>query len=265
MTAASPSRERAASSSAVRLGALSLALSGILFLLYPALRPFSNEASFQGALAFASPSWVLAHMLAAVAFILLALSLLGLRIALQKTAGERLADVSLVVTWIGAGLTLLYYGAETFALHALGQQAVTQHSTALLHPWLQDELQRVLDQLDQEPLPVRVPLPEDHPLLLTWRHWWWSYERPKPAPPLRLILVWDNLKGHLSYSMVRWLLQHGILPLYTPLSGSWLNMAESLQRLLVRRALSGQHPQSAEDRKSTRLNSSHRTRSYAVF
>ena len=45
--------------------------------------------------------------------------------------------------------------------------------------------------------------------------------------------------------MVRWLLQHGILPLYTPLSGSWLNMAESLQRIIVRRALSGQHPQSA--------------------
>src|SRR6266487_3628155 len=132
MTAASPSRETAASSSAVRLGALSLALSGILFLLYPALRPFSNEASFQGALAFASPSWVLAHMLAAVGFILLALSLLGLRIALQKTAGERLASVALVVTWIGVGLTLLYYGAETFALHALGQQAVTQHSTELL-------------------------------------------------------------------------------------------------------------------------------------
>jgi hypothetical protein len=93
---------------------------------------------------------------------------------------------------------------------------------------------------------VRVPLPEDHPLLLTWQRWWWSYERPTPAPALRLILVWDNLAGHLSYAMVRWLLQHGILPLYTPLSGSWLNMAESLQRIIVRRALSGQHPHSTQ-------------------
>jgi hypothetical protein len=83
-------------------------------------------------------------------------------------------------------------------------------------------------------------------VLHPWQHWWWSYERPKPAPALRLLLVWDNLMGHLSYSMVRWLLQHGTLPPYTPLSGSWLNMAESLQRILVRRALSGQHPQSAE-------------------
>ncbi len=46
--------------------------------------------------------------------------------------------------------------------------------------------------------------------------------------------------------MVRWLLQHGVLPLYTPISGSWLNMAESLQRIIVRRALSGQHPQTAQ-------------------
>jgi len=82
----------------------------------------------------------------------------------------------------------------------------------VLHPWLQEELQSILDQLDREPLAVRVPLPEDHPLLFTWQHWWWSYERPKLPPALRLILVWDNLKGHLSYSMVRWLLQHGILP-----------------------------------------------------
>jgi hypothetical protein len=34
------------------------------------------------------------------------------------------------------------------------------------------------------------------------------------------------------------------MPLYTPLSGSWLNMAESLQRIICGRALNGQHPQS---------------------
>jgi hypothetical protein len=36
---------------------------------------------------------------------------------------------------------------------------------------------------------------------------------------------------------------HGIMPLYTPLSGSGLNMVESIQRSLKRRALEGQHPQ----------------------
>lgn len=37
------------------------------------------------------------------------------------------------------------------------------------------------------------------------------------------------------------------MPLYTPLSGSWLNMAESLQRTIIRRALAGQHPQTQEE------------------
>jgi hypothetical protein len=35
--------------------------------------------------------------------------------------------------------------------------------------------------------------------------------------------------------------------LYTPLSGSWLNTAESLQRILSRRALAGHHPQTADE------------------
>ncbi|GAC1411052.1 MAG: hypothetical protein NVSMB49_29170 [Ktedonobacteraceae bacterium] len=37
------------------------------------------------------------------------------------------------------------------------------------------------------------------------------------------------------------------MPLYTPLSGSWLNMAESVQRILCGRALNGQHPLSAAE------------------
>src|SRR3569623_35452 len=32
------------------------------------------------------------------------------------------------------------------------------------------------------------------------------------------------------------------MPVYSPLGGSWLNMAESIQRVLKRRALDGQHP-----------------------
>ena len=42
-----------------------------------------------------------------------------------------------------------------------------------------------------------------------------------------MLLMWDNLAGHRNYPMMDWLFQHGIMPLYTPLSGSWLNMAES--------------------------------------
>jgi hypothetical protein len=70
----------------------------------------------------------------------------------------------------------------------LRAKGVLSAPNAVLHPWMQDQVQSILDQLDKKPLPVRVPLPDDHPLLLTWQHWWWSYERPKPAPALRLIL-----------------------------------------------------------------------------
>jgi hypothetical protein len=92
-----------------------------------------------------------------------------------------------------------------------------------------------------------MPLSQDHPLRLTWLKWWHSYHGDKPAPTLHLILVWDNLAGHLTYDLVRWLLKLGILPLYTPIGGSWLNMAESIQRILVRRALAGEHPKSPQE------------------
>jgi hypothetical protein len=45
--------------------------------------------------------------------------------------------------------------------------------------------------------------------------------------------------------MVTWCRERGIGLLYTPLAGSWLNMAESAQRILARRALEGQHPEQA--------------------
>src|SRR5581483_3492681 len=58
--------------------------------------------------------------------------------------------------------------------------------------------------------------------------------------------IWDNLAGHCDWELEQDLLNAGILPLYTPIAGSWLNLAESIQRILVRRALAGQHPQSAQ-------------------
>lgn len=65
-------------------------------------------------------------------------------------------------------------------------------------------------------------------------------------PPLRVLLILDNLAGHKTPEFVCWLMDHGIMPLYTPLGGSWLNMAESAQRIIVSRALSGQHPSAPE-------------------
>jgi hypothetical protein len=52
----------------------------------------------------------------------------------------------------------------------------------------------------------------------------------------------DNLAGHKTPAFVLWLFAHGVMPLYTPVSVSWPNMAESIQRVLKRRALDGRHP-----------------------
>jgi hypothetical protein len=116
----------------VRLAAFALAVAGVCFVLYPAIRPFSDETSLQGARAFASGSWVVAHSLAVAAFILLGWGLLGLTFRLQATRGENLAIVALVLSWIGIGLTLTYYGAEVFGLHAVGQEVVQEGNTGLM-------------------------------------------------------------------------------------------------------------------------------------
>src|SRR6478609_6585740 len=62
-----------------------------------------------------------------------------------------------------------------------------------------------------------------------------------------MLLVLDNLVGHKMPAFVLWLFSMGVMPLYPPLGGSWLNMAESLQRILKRRALEGQEPGSPEE------------------
>jgi len=118
-------------------------------------------------------------------------------------------------------------------------KGVTNALNTVVHPWLQEELTQVLATL-----PTMTRSEGERPAMAQWETWL-GYPPREPLPPLRLILVWDNLAGHLSWAIVRWLFQHGIMPLYTPLAGSWLNMAESLQRIIVRRALAGQHPQSS--------------------
>jgi transposase len=120
-------------------------------------------------------------------------------------------------------------------------QGVTSAPNAVLHPWLQEELTQILAGRPEPP-----PLPAGHPLQAHWATWL-GRAPGDPLPPLRLILVWDNLAGHTTPALIRWLGAQGALPLYTPLSGSWLNMAESVQRIIVRRALCGQHPRSSAE------------------
>jgi hypothetical protein len=120
-------------------------------------------------------------------------------------------------------------------------KGVTNSPNVVLHPWLKRELMQVLADLPETPT-----TDSDAPTPALWATWL-GHVPQLPLPPLRVILIWDNLAGHLSTSMVMWLFAHGVMPLYTPLSGSWLNMAESVQRILCGRALNGQHPESAAE------------------
>ena len=65
---------------------------------------------------------------------------------------------------------------------------------------------------------------------------------PEQLPPLRMILIQDNLTGHKSHPFVQWCFSQGIALLDTPLGGSWLNITESVQGIIQHRALNGQHP-----------------------
>lgn len=114
------------------LTAVAFVASGILFVAYPALRPFSSETGLEGAQAFASTDWIIAHSLAMAGFILLGLALLGVCEQLRGTRGERSASWGMVLSWVGIGLTLPYYGAEVFGLHAVGQAVVDRNDPDLM-------------------------------------------------------------------------------------------------------------------------------------
>lgn len=129
---------------------------------------------------------------------------------------------------------------------AVRVKGVRRCPNAVLHPWLKTELTAILADL---PAPTAAVSPEEN--RRCWERWQAGLSvritLPAELPPLRLLLVLDNLTGHYTADFVRWLFAQGIMPLYTPLGGSWLNMAESIQRILKRRALDGQHPQTPEE------------------
>jgi hypothetical protein len=124
-------------------------------------------------------------------------------------------------------------------------QPVSRCTNPVLHGWLKERLAMVVAALPTRAAPAA---PEAVLARAAWEVWQGGlaerFTLPAELPPLRMLLVWDNLTGHKSAEMVVWLCRHGIMPLYTPLGGSWLNMAEPIQRVLKRRTLDSQHPRS---------------------
>jgi hypothetical protein len=97
-----------------------LGLAGLLFVVYPVVRPYGDAAPAGEAAAFSSPAWVVAHLAAVAGFVLVGLALRG---------SGRAAEVT---WWIGTGLVLPYYGAEVFALHVLGQRLSGQQLSGVV-------------------------------------------------------------------------------------------------------------------------------------
>jgi hypothetical protein len=121
-----------ASRTITRFAALGFAATGAAFLIYPLVRPWHDETTLAGATGMTSPSWVVAHLSAVAGFIALTLSLLAVRALLRGTRGSGASLTALLLTWLGVGLTLPYYGAEVFGVREAGAQALREHSATLL-------------------------------------------------------------------------------------------------------------------------------------
>lgn len=143
----------------------------------------------------------------------------------------------------GTAKMLTLFHPQDGCLRAKG---VTACPNCVLHPWLKQELSAVLAAL-----PEPTGDPDAREERDVWQQWQAGltvhFTLPEKLPRLRMLLILDNLMGHKSPDFVLWLVAQGIMPLYTPLSGSWLNMSESIQRIVVRRALAGQAPHSPEE------------------
>jgi DDE superfamily endonuclease len=144
----------------------------------------------------------------------------------------------------GTAKLLTLFRPATGELRAKG---VISATNAVLHPWLKAHLSEILSEIEKKHPAASLPPEEERPLCARWKTWLWPHESAEGLPPLRILLVWDNLAGHLTPDLILWLLWHGVMPLYTPLGGSWLNMAESVQRIIVPRALAGQHPKTPQE------------------
>ena len=79
-----------------------------------------------------SDTWVVAHLFAVFALILMPLGLLGLCRLVARSRGFGLTVAATAIIWFGAGLSLPYYGAEDFALHAIARQVRFGSSLDLL-------------------------------------------------------------------------------------------------------------------------------------
>ena len=78
-------------------------------------------------------------------------------------------------------------------------QSAERCTNAVLHPWLRKHLSAVLAEL-----PAPAPVQDPAATRAAWEMWQAGltlpFTLPEELPPLRLLLVWDNLTGHKTPS-----------------------------------------------------------------
>ena len=119
----------------------------------------------------------------------------------------------------GTAKLLTLFRPATGHLRAKG---VLSAPNVVLHPWLKEQLSEVLAEIEQAHPRAELPSEAERPLYARWKTWLLPHETDEGLPPLRIILVWDNLAGHLTPDLVGWLFRHGVMPLYTPIGGRCL-------------------------------------------
>lgn len=87
-----------------------------------------------------------------------------------------------------------------------------------MHTWMKAEFRKILkpsclrNKVRHKPSCSEAL--QQHAL---WERWQEGLQRkftlPQELPPLRMLLVLDNLVGHKSAEMVLWWVKHGIMPL----------------------------------------------------
>lgn len=75
---------------------------------------------------------VASHVFAMLGFVFIGLGLFGFQAALDQTISGRIATRGMVVTWLGVGLALPYYAAETLGLNVIAQRSLDTGDPTLL-------------------------------------------------------------------------------------------------------------------------------------
>src|SRR5215212_6207235 len=87
-------------------------------------------------------------------------------------------------------------------------QPAIRGTNAVLHPWLRERLSEILTEV---PAPKASLDPAT--TQAAWTMWQagltMPFTLPHDLPPLRLLLVWDNLTGHKTQDLVLWLCAQG--------------------------------------------------------